>query len=118
MNIKMMVSLVSLVAIALLGCGIVDEEEAQAALDIKKQILEIQTTELDPLIDQIALLQESIEPLEKEIEALESQREDLYDQGRELGDEFEDEMRDKFDVLFMKEGEGRDKFEDEIEVSD
>ena len=41
MNIKMMVSLVSLVAIALLGCGIVDEEEAQAALDIKKQILEI-----------------------------------------------------------------------------
>ena len=65
MNIKIVVSLVSLIAIALIGCGIVDEEEAQAALDIKKQILEIQTTELDPLMDQIALLQESIEPLEQ-----------------------------------------------------
>ena len=87
----------------LVGCGIVDEEGAQATLDIKKQILEIQVGELDPLMDQITELQKTIDPLEREIEDMEEEREDLYELGRQLGDEFEDEMRKKFDVLFMQE---------------
>ncbi|GIS64418.1 MAG: hypothetical protein CM1200mP3_06660 [Chloroflexota bacterium] len=69
----------------------------------KKQILEIQTTELDPLIDQIALLQESIEPLEQEIEIFESQREDLYDpKGGNLGKEFEEGMRENLMFPFFE----------------
>ena len=99
----------------LVGCGIVDEEGAQATLDIKKQILEIQVGELDPLMDQITELQKTIDPLEREIEDMEEEREDLYEQGRQLGDEFEDEMRKKFDVLFMQKDEGREKFEEEIQ---
>ena len=49
------------------------------------------------------------------IEDLEDEREKLYDEGRRLGNEFEDEMRDRFQDLFMQEDEARDKFEDSIE---
>ena len=60
-------------------------------------------------MDQIAEFQRTIAPLEREIGEMEEEREDLYEQGRELGHEFEDEMREKFDVFFMQEGEGREK---------
>ena len=100
---------------AFMACGIVDSEAAQSVVDTRAQILEIQTTEVDPLMEQMKALQDQIDPIEAEIEALEDQREDLYRQGEEVGRGFEDEMREKFDLAFMNQDEAREAFYEELE---
>ena len=98
---------IGLLSVFIAACGIVDTEQAQEALDLKAQVLEIKASEIDPLMDQIDDLDKEIGPLEREIEELEQQREEIYDQGRDLGNEFENEMRERFSMVFEGEEEAR-----------
>ena len=102
-------------SVLLSACGLVDTEAAGEAIALKEQVLRIQTEQLDPLLDQLSDFQSKIEPLEQEIDDLEEQRDELVDQGRNLADEFEDEMRDKFELVYQDEDEGRRIFEKEID---
>ena len=108
------VIIIALTTMALSACGLIDTEQAKEVVELRKQILEIQINEVDPLVDQIKDLSILIDPLEEEIEDLEDEREKLYDEGRRLGNEFEDEMRNRFQDLFMQEDEARDNFADSI----
>ena len=49
----MKISVIGIVGAAFAACGIVDVEQAQGVVDLRARILEIQTTEVDPLVDQI-----------------------------------------------------------------
>ena len=99
----------------LTACGLVDREQAQEVLDIKSQVLEMQITQVDPLIDLVDELAVQIEPLEREIQELEREREDIYGQARELSSEFEHEMRGRYEIIFDDEEDARRTFEDQIE---
>ena len=61
-----------MIAAAFMACGIVDSEAAQDVVDIRSQILDIQTNEVDPLMAQLEELQTQIDPIESEIEELEN----------------------------------------------
>ena len=50
------VASVGLLSIFLAACGIVDTEQAQEAIDLKTQVLEIKTTQIDPLMEEIDTL--------------------------------------------------------------
>jgi DNA repair exonuclease SbcCD ATPase subunit len=102
-------------SILLSACGLVDTEAAGEAVALKEQVLRIQTEQLDPLLDQLSDFQAEIEPLEQEIDDLESQRDELVDQGRNLANEFEREMRDRFEMVFQDEEGARREFENDIE---
>jgi len=102
-------------SILLSACGLVDTEAAGEAVALKEQVLRIQSEQLDPLLDQLSDFQAQIEPLEQEIDDLESQRDELVDQGRNLADEFEREMRDKFEMVFQDEEGARREFENDID---
>ena len=102
-------------SVLLSACGLVDTEAAGEAIALKEQVLRIQTEELDPLLDQLADFQSEIEPLEQEIDDLEQQRDELVDQGRNLAEEFEREMRDRFELVYQDEDEARRIFEKEID---
>ena len=67
MKLMMKIILLGLVTVALSACGLIDEEEAQSVVKLRSQILEIQTNEVDPLVDQIEALNKLIDPLEEEI---------------------------------------------------
>jgi len=101
-------------SILLSACGLVDTEAAGEAIALKEQVLLIQSEQLDPLLDQLSDFQSEIEPLEQEIDDLESQRDELVDQGRNLADEFEREMRDRFEMVFQDEEGARREFENDI----
>ena len=101
-------------SILLSACGLVDTEAAGEAVALKEQVLRIQTEQLDPLLDQLSEFQIEIEPLEMEIDELESQRDELVNQGRNLADEFEREMRDRFEMVFQDEEGARREFENDI----
>jgi len=109
------ISLIAFLSIFLSACGLINTEQAQEVLDIKKQVLEMQMTQVEPLIDRIDELGLLIDPLEREIEELEQLREDLYDQARELSEEFEREMRDRYEIIFDNEDDAMDEFENQIE---
>ncbi len=100
------------VAVVVSACGLVDTEKAQEVLDLKAQILDIQINEVDPLVDEIEEMSKLIAPLEREVEDLEAQRELLYEEGRRLGDEFEYEMRERFEVIFLQEGDVHGRYEE------
>ena len=55
------------ISFSMVACGIVDAEAAQSVLDMRAQILEIQTNEVDPLVQQIAEVDSRIKPIEQEI---------------------------------------------------
>ena len=74
----MKISVIGIVGAAFAACGIVDVEQAQGVVDLRARILEIQTTEVNPLIDQIDEIERQIAPIEAEIKALERQKEKLY----------------------------------------
>jgi len=101
-------------SILLSACGLVDTEAAGEAIALKEQVLLIQSEQLDPLLDQLSDFQSEIEPLEQEIDDLESQRDELVDQGRNLADEFEREMRDRFEMVFQDEEGARREFENDV----
>ena len=103
-------------SILLSACGLVDTEAAGEAIALKEQVLRIQSEELDPLLDQLSDFQSSIEPLEKEIDDLEDQRDGLVEQGRVLADEFEREMRDRFESVYQDDEGTRRIFEEQIEA--
>ena len=109
------VASIGLLSTFLAACGIVDTEQAQEAIDLKTQVLEIKATQIDPLMDEIDILSKQIDPVEREIEELERQRENLYDQGRKLGNEFENEMKKRFSTLFEADEDARQAFEEEFE---
>ena len=68
-------SLLTILSIAslifLLGCGVVDTEQTQNVVDLKARILDIQTNQVDPLIEDLQGISSKIGPLETEIEELE-----------------------------------------------
>ena len=45
---------IGLLSVFIAACGIVDTEQAQEALDLKAQVLEIQANEIDPLFDPVS----------------------------------------------------------------
>ena len=47
------VILIGLTTLALSACGLINPEEARSVVELRTQILEIQTNEVDPLVDQI-----------------------------------------------------------------
>ena len=100
------------VAVVVSACGLVDTDLAQEVIDLKAQILEIQINEVDPLVNEIEEMSKIIAPLEREVEDLEARREELYDEARRLGDEFENEMRQRFEVIFMQEGDAQGRYEE------
>ena len=100
------------VAVLVSACGLVDTERAQDVVDLKTRILEIQINEVDPLVNEIEERSKLIAPLEREVEDLEARREVLYDEGRRLGDEFEYEMRQRFEVIFMQEDDAHGRYEE------
>lgn len=100
------------VAVVVSACGLVDTERAQEVVDLRTQILEIQINEVDPLVNEIEEMSKLIAPLEREVEDLEAQREVLYDEGRRLGDEFENEMRQRFEVIFMQDDEAHGRYQE------
>ena len=71
----MKISIIGIVGAAFTACGIVDVEQAQGVVDLRARILEIQTTEVNPLIDQIDAIEEQVAPIDAENEALERQKE-------------------------------------------
>ncbi len=109
-------SVLILSASILAACGIIDTEQAEGVVELRTQILEIQTNEVEPLTQQISDLAKEIEPLEKEIEDLEDQRDDLWDEGDRIGRQFENEMRAKFESLFMEGDEARMQLEEAIDI--
>ena len=46
--------LLGLSAVILAGCGIIDTEQAEGVVELRTQILEIQTNEVEPLTQQIS----------------------------------------------------------------
>ena len=109
-------SVLILSASILAACGIIDTEQAEGVVELRTQILEIQTNEVEPLTQQISDLAKEIEPLEKEIEDLEDQRDDLWDEGDRIGRQFENEMRAKFESLFMEGDEARMQLEEALSL--
>ena len=100
--------------LALLACGIVDTEQAQSVVDLRAKILEIQTTQVDPLISEIDDLESKIEPIEEEIKDLEEIKSNFYDEADQIAKDFEYEMESKYEFLFDKAEEARRAFEDRI----
>ena len=97
----MKMSVIGIIGAAFAACGVVDVEQAQGVVDLRARILEIQTNEVDPLVEQINAIEEQVAPIEAEIEALERQKEGLYQQAEEIGTEFDEEMRERFDTVYM-----------------
>ena len=112
----MKISVIGIVGAAFAACGIVDVEQAQGVVDLRARILEIQTSEVNPLIDQIDAIEKQIAPIEAEIKALERQKEKLYQQAEEMGKKFDKEMRERFDTAYMENDQAREEFGKEIEV--
>tara|TARA_B100000959_G_scaffold35074_1_gene33485 strand:+ start:451 stop:3306 length:2856 start_codon:yes stop_codon:yes gene_type:complete len=112
----MKMSVIGIVGAAFVACGIVDVEQAQGVVDLRARILEIQTSQVDPLIDQINAIEEQVAPIEAEIEALERQKGKLYEQAKEMGQKFDQEMRERFDTAYMEGDQARGEFEKEIEA--
>ena len=103
------------ISFSMVACGIVDAEAAQSVLDMRAQILEIQTNEVDPLVQQIAEVDSRIKPIEQEIESLEEELEIINQQAEIIGDEFERDMEAEHQNLFLDEDEAREKFEQMVE---
>ena len=80
----MKISVIGIVGAAFVACGIVDVEQAQGVVDLRARILEIQTSQVDPLVDQINAIEEQVAPIEAEIEALERQKSKLYAHAEEM----------------------------------
>ena len=112
----MEISVIGIVGAAFVACGIVDVEQAQGVVDLRARILEIQTTQVDPLVEQIEAIEEQVSPIEAEIEALERQKGKLYEQAEEMGQKFDQEMRERFDTAYMEGDQARGEFEKEIEA--
>ena len=112
----MKISVIGIAGAAFAACGVVDVEQAQGVVDLRARILEIQTNEVDPLVEQIDAIEEQVAPIEAEIEALERQKEDLYQQAEEMGQKFDEEMRERFDTAYMEGDQARAEFEKEIEA--
>ncbi len=111
----MKISVIGIVGAAFVACGIVDVEQAQGVVDLRARILEIQTKQVDPLVDQIEAIEEQVAPIEAEIEALERQKEELYGEAEEIGQQFDEEMRERFDTTYMEGDQARGEFENEIQ---
>ncbi|SVA24538.1 uncharacterized protein METZ01_LOCUS77392, partial [marine metagenome] len=112
----MKISVIGIVGAAFVACGIVDVEQAQGVVDLRARILEIQTNQVDPLVDQINAIEEQVAPIEAEIEALERKKGKLYEQAEEMGQKFDQEMRERFDTAYMEGDQARGEFEKEIEA--
>lgn len=99
-------SLLTILSIAslifLLGCGVVDTEQTQNVVDLKARILDIQTTQVDPLIEDLQGISSKIGPLEAEIEELENTKLQLYEESDSLAQDFEDSMQTHFTFLFTQ----------------
>lgn len=99
-------SLLTILSIAslifLLGCGVVDTEQTQNVVDLKARILDIQTTQVDPLIEDLQGISSKIGPLETEIEELENTKLQLYEESDSLAQDFEDSMQTHFTFLFTQ----------------
>ena len=54
----------------MIACGVVDAEAAQSVLDLRSQILEIQTNEVDPMVQKISDLDSEYSILVNSQEAL------------------------------------------------
>ena len=112
----MKISVIGIVGAAFAACGVVDVEQAQGVVDLRARILEIQTNEVDPLVEQINAIEEQVAPIEAEIEALERQKEGLYQQAEEIGQEFDQEMRERFDTVYMEGDQARDEYKEQIDA--
>ena len=106
----MKMSVIGIIGAAFAACGVVDVEQAQGVVDLRARILEIQTNEVDPLVEQINAIEEQVAPIEAEIEALERQKEGLYQQAEEIGTEFDEEMRERFDTVYMEGDQAREEY--------
>ena len=47
----MKMSVIGIIGATFAACGVVDVEQAQGVVDLRARILEIQTNEVDPLVD-------------------------------------------------------------------
>ncbi len=103
------------ISFSMVACGIVDAEAAQSVLDMRAQILEIQTNEVDPLVQQMSDIDSKIQPIEQEIETLEQELETINQQAEIIGDEFESDMEAEHQTLFLDEDEAREKFEEMVD---
>jgi len=112
----MKMSVIGIIGATFAACGVVDVEQAQGVVDLRARILEIQTNEVDPLVDQINAIEEQVAPIEAEIEALERQKEDLYRQAEEIGNEFDEEMRERFDTVYMEGDQAREEYKRQIDA--
>ena len=111
----MKISVIGIIGAAFVACGIVDVEQAQGVVDLRARILEIQTSQVDPLVDQINAIEKQVAPIEAEIEALERLKEGLYGEAEEIGRQFDEEMRERFDTTYMEGDQARQEFENEIQ---
>ena len=112
----MKMSVIGIIGAAFAACGVVDVEQAQGVVDLRARILEIQTNEVDPLVEQINAIEEQVAPIEAEIEALERQKEGLYQQAEEIGTEFDEEMRERFDTVYMEGDQAREEYKRQIDA--
>ena len=102
------------ICFSMIACGVVDAEAAQSVLDLRSQILEIQTNEVDPLVQQISDLDSRIQPIEQEIESLEEELDIINQQAELIGQEFENDMSTEHQTLFLNEDEARDRFDEMV----
>ena len=102
------------ISFSMIACGVVDAEAAQSVLDLRSQILEIQTNEVDPLVQQISDLDSRIQPIEQEIESLEEELDIINQQAELIGQEFENDMSTEHQTLFLNEDEARDRFDEMV----
>ena len=112
----MKMSVIGIIGAAFAACGVVDVEQAQGVVDLRARILEIQTNEVDPLVDQINAIEEQVAPIEAEIEALERQKEDLYQKAEQIGQEFDEEMRERFDTVYMEGDQAREEYKRQMDA--
>ena len=105
---KFKITMISIISIALTACGIVDTEAANEALDLKAQVLDIQANQIEPILEQLSVLKDEIDPKEQEIEELQDQRDRFYEEGERIWRDFQDEMNQKYEMLFRGGDEARD----------
>ena len=112
----MKMSVIGIIGAAFAACGVVDVEQAQGVVDLRARILDIQTNEVDPLVDQINAIEDQVAPIEAEIEALERQKEDLYQKAEQIGQEFDQEMRERFDTVYMEGDQAREEYKRQMDA--